>query len=153
MRLFNEAEAIVDREDGDNDQQSNADTIAVPAHRRKRGGRKPLPPELPRIEVVHELPESERVCPHDGATLRVIDEVKTEQLDIIPAQVRVIRHLRKKYSYALIKTAKANNIEPYQYLRRVFAELPNTKTVEDVEALLPYSVELKSTDDVKSAVD
>jgi transposase len=113
MRLFNEAEAIVDSEGGDDDQESDADTIAVLAHRRKRGGRKPLPPELPRIEVIHELPESERVCPHDGALLKVIGEVATEQLDIIPAQVRVIRHLRKKYSCpccdGTIKTAPMPN--------------------------------------------
>ncbi len=115
MRLFNEAEAIVDREggDGDDDQESDADMIAVPAHRRKRGGRKPLPPEWPRIEVVHELPESECICPHDGATLKVIDEVATEQLDIIPAQVRVIRHIRKKYACpccdGTIKTAPMPN--------------------------------------------
>ena len=113
IRLFNEAEAIVDREDGDNDEDADADTIAVPAHRRKRGGRIPLPPELPRVEIVHDLPESERVCPHDGATLRVIDEVKTEQLDIIPAQVRAIRHIRKKYACpccnGTIKTAPMPN--------------------------------------------
>ena len=53
---------------------------------------------------------------------------------------------------ALIETAKANDIEPYQYLRRVFAELPNAKTVEEIETLLPYRVELTNTDDVKSAV-
>ncbi|MDH3640041.1 MAG: IS66 family transposase, partial [Gammaproteobacteria bacterium] len=113
MRLFNEAETIVDREGGDEDTEFDADTIVVPAHRRKRGGRKPLPPELPRIEVVYELPESERVCPHDGATLKVIGEVATEQLDIIPAQVRVIRHLRKKYACpccdGTIKTAPMPN--------------------------------------------
>ncbi len=54
--------------------------------------------------------------------------------------------------YSLIETAKANNIEPYQYLRRVFTELPNATTVEDVEALLPCTAEPTNTDDVKRAV-
>jgi hypothetical protein len=54
--------------------------------------------------------------------------------------------------YSLIETAKANNIELYQYLRRAFAELPNARTVEDVEALLPYRIDLTTTDDIKSAV-
>ena len=50
-------------------------------------------------EVVrHELPESERVCPHDGAVLREIGVEASEQLDIIPQQVRVIRHERVKYA-------------------------------------------------------
>ena len=94
MRLFNEAESIVDEEQFKDD----ADTITVSTHRRKRGGRKPLPPEFPRIEVVYELPESERVCPHDGAELKVIGEVVLEQLDIIPAKAQVTRHIRKKYA-------------------------------------------------------
>ena len=39
--------------------------------------------------------------------------------------------------YSLIETAKANGLEPYAYLRRVFTELPQANTVEDIEALLP----------------
>lgn len=40
--------------------------------------------------------------------------------------------------YSLIETAKANGLEPYQYLRQVFTELPQAQTVEHVEALLPW---------------
>ena len=94
MRLFNEAESIADEEE----RKDDAGTITVSTHRRKRGGRKPLPPEFPRIEVVYELPESECVCPHDGAELKVIGEVVLEQLDIIPAKAQVTRHIRKKYA-------------------------------------------------------
>jgi transposase len=43
--------------------------------------------------------------------------------------------------YSLIETAKANGIEPYGYLKRVFTELPQATCVEDVEALLPYTIE------------
>ncbi len=39
--------------------------------------------------------------------------------------------------YSLIETAKANGIEAYAYLKRVFTELPKATTVEDIEALLP----------------
>jgi transposase len=39
--------------------------------------------------------------------------------------------------YSLIDTAKANCIEPYEYLRRVFTELPQATTVGEIEALLP----------------
>ena len=39
--------------------------------------------------------------------------------------------------YSLIETAKANGLEPYAYLRRVFTELPKADTVEAIEALLP----------------
>ena len=40
--------------------------------------------------------------------------------------------------YSLIETAKANGLEPYAYLRRVFRLLPAATTVADIEALLPW---------------
>ena len=36
--------------------------VRVEPHERKKPGRKPLPPELPRVEVVHDLPEADKVC-------------------------------------------------------------------------------------------
>jgi transposase len=41
--------------------------------------------------------------------------------------------------YGIIETAKANGMEPYAYLRRLFEQLPLAKTVADFEALLPLS--------------
>jgi len=41
--------------------------------------------------------------------------------------------------YSLIETAKANGLEPYDYLRRVFTELPKAQTVDAIEALLPWN--------------
>ena len=38
-----------------------------------------------------------------------------------------------------IETAKANGLEPYAYLRRVFTLLPAATIVADVEALLPWA--------------
>ncbi len=54
------------------------------------------------------LPEAERHCDHDGRSLSEIGEVISEQLDIIPAKIQVIRHIRKKYACSCgqcIKTA------------------------------------------------
>ena len=42
--------------------------------------------------------------------------------------------------YSLIETAKANGLEPYAYLKRVFTELPKATSVEDIEALLPFQL-------------
>jgi transposase len=72
--------------------------IDVPAHQRAKRGRKPLDAALPRAVVRHELPESQRICPHDGSPLKEIGVEASEQLDIIPQQVRVIRHERVKYA-------------------------------------------------------
>jgi len=53
---------------------------------------------LPRTIVRHALPESERICPHDGSILVEIGVEVSEQLDIIAQQVRVICHERVKYA-------------------------------------------------------
>lgn len=45
--------------------------------------------------------------------------------------------------YGLIETAKANGLEPYTYLKRVFAELPNVTAVEQIENLLPWNLTIK----------
>jgi transposase len=44
--------------------------------------------------------------------------------------------------YSLIHTAKANHLEPYQYLRHVFTELPKADYVEAIEALLPANIDV-----------
>ena len=72
--------------------------IEVAGHPRKKRGRKPLDPALPREIVRHELPEAQRVCAHDGAALVEMGVEISEQLDIIPQQVRVIQHQRVKYA-------------------------------------------------------
>ena len=42
--------------------------------------------------------------------------------------------------YSLVQTARANELEPYAYLRRLFTELPAAQTVEQIEALLPWNI-------------
>ena len=74
------------------------DESLVPAHKRKKRGRRPLPDNLPRVDAVHDLPASERRCDHDGQLLVEIGDVISEQLDIIPAKIQIIRHIRKKYA-------------------------------------------------------
>ncbi len=45
--------------------------------------------------------------------------------------------------YSLIETAKANGVEPYEYFRVMLARLPYAESVEDIEALLPWNIDLK----------
>ena len=42
--------------------------------------------------------------------------------------------------YSLIETAKANNLEPYKYLRFLFENLPFVESQEDYERLLPFNL-------------
>ena len=44
--------------------------------------------------------------------------------------------------YSLIETAKASGLEPYAYLKRIFTDLPQATCVEDIEALLPWNINL-----------
>lgn len=97
--FFNEAEALAPTPDTPAAQEDDVeDSVDVAGHQRKKRGRKPLDPALPREVIRHELPESERRCPHDGAALVEIGVETSEQLDIIPQQVRVIQHQRVKYA-------------------------------------------------------
>jgi len=77
--------------------QSSDDTIVVPAHRRKKRGRKPLPKDLPRIDIIHDLSEDKKQCAC-GVQLSRIGEEVSEKLDYIPARLRVERHIRYKYA-------------------------------------------------------
>jgi transposase len=76
--------------------------IDVPAHQRPRTRgkpkRKPLPENLPREVIDVKIPESDRVCSHDGQLMVEIGEEISEQLDMIPAHLRVLRTSRKKYA-------------------------------------------------------
>lgn len=71
--------------------------VVVPAHNRKKPGRKPLPASLPRVEIVHDIDESEKTCAC-GCQLKRIGEEVCEKLDYVPAVVRVERHIRYKYA-------------------------------------------------------
>jgi transposase len=93
LGLFNEAESEARTPVEEKPEQS----LAVAAHERKRGGRKPLPDDLPRVRIEHDLPEDEKTC-SCGCSLMRIGEDSSEQLDIVPAQVRVLQHVRLKYA-------------------------------------------------------
>lgn len=90
--LFNEAESLTQAA------EAASPSVTIPAHERKKRGRKRIAVELPRIEVMHDLPEGEKVCATDGTMLERIGEEVSEQLHFQPAQVSVIRNIRPKYA-------------------------------------------------------
>ena len=73
------------------------DKIIIAAHSRKKKGRKPLPKDLPRIDIIHDLDEDEKQCAC-GTRLSRIGEDVCEKLDYLPARLRVERHIRYKYA-------------------------------------------------------
>jgi transposase len=89
--LFNEAEVLVAK--------VKEEEITVPAHKRRRGKRLPLPKDLPREVVVLDIPENEKVAP-DGSPLRVMGKEVSEKLVSIPAQLKIVEYHRLKYGGA-----------------------------------------------------
>lgn len=89
LNIFNEAETL--------EQTEKQQSLTVPEHKRSKPKRKPLPADLPRIDFVHDIDESQKACAC-GAELTKIGEEVCEKLDIIPAKVQVIRHIRPKYA-------------------------------------------------------
>jgi transposase len=88
----NAAQAQADRDAA----TAAADVVKVGSFHRKRPARRPLPDDLPRERLVHPAPEA---CPCCGDTrLRKIGEDVTEMLERVPAQWKVIQHIREKFS-------------------------------------------------------
>ena len=67
---------------------------------RKKGRKKkrPIPEGVPREEKIIDLPENEKICPHDGTPLKCVGEVCTEKLKTTPAQTSVVVEKRLKYA-------------------------------------------------------
>lgn len=82
-------------EDGEEETEDNE--IVVPAHTRSKRGRQPIPDSLPRVERLHDIDDADKICAC-GCELSRIGEEVSEQLDIIPAKMQVIRHIRPKYA-------------------------------------------------------
>jgi transposase len=99
IRLFNEAESTAE-DAGDEEDAS----VPVAAHTRRKRGRQPLPDWIPRVEILHDLPEEQKVCAKDGTALERIGEEVSEQLEFIPAKLRVLRHVRPKYACKTCRT-------------------------------------------------
>jgi len=98
-RLFDEAEALAAGSDTTQDvaplppdTQPDSKSNSKPA----RGKRSALPAELKRVDVVHDVPAAERTCPCGTPMVEIGEEI-SEQLDLVPMQVRVLRHIRKRY--------------------------------------------------------
>lgn len=95
--LFDETEATSTLSAETNVTVTEDDVVTVPEHQRKRRGRPALPKELPRITRTYDLTDEEKRC-SCGCELSKIGEKKREQLEFIPAQVRVIVHVRYQYA-------------------------------------------------------
>jgi transposase len=71
---------------------------------KRQAVRQALPMSLPRIERHHEIAATHCAC---GQALQRIGQEVSEQLDCVPAQFFVLRHIRGKYACACCQTIQA----------------------------------------------
>jgi transposase len=64
---------------------------------RHKHGRNHLPDHLPRVRIEHDLPDAEKPCPCCGELRQRIGEETSEQLEYLPASLKVLQHVRFKY--------------------------------------------------------
>lgn len=130
--LFNESENIADYH------PSTVESVTIPEHKRKKKGRKKIPKNLPRLDVIHDLPDEEKICSKDGSPLTRIGEITSEQLDYVPAKVRVLRHVRYKYACKCCGTTLKTADKPKTLLPKSMASpslLAHITTAKYVDGL------------------
>ena len=132
-RLFDEAEALAQTSTEAQDVAPIAAAAPAPDTHKPdvkpgRGKRAPLAAGLPRVDVLHDVPEADRTCAC-GTPMVEIGEDISEQLDIVPMQVRVLRHIRKRYGCPTKKHAPVTAALPAQ-------PLPKSNASADFLAML-----------------
>lgn len=129
--LFDEAE-VQAAASSEADERVELPAAAPPAQdsapKRARGKRQPLPAELPRLDVIHDVPEAERTCACGTPMVEIGEEV-SEQLDVVPMQIRVLRHVRKRYGCPAGEHAPVSAPAPAQVL-------PKSNASNDLLAML-----------------
>ncbi|NYT58217.1 IS66 family transposase [Alcaligenaceae bacterium] len=101
--LFNEVEALADASTDAPDQElddgsdENNQKSGAGSRSSGRGKRRPLPPELPRVDIILDVPEAQRLCACGKHMVKIGEEV-SEQLNIIPMRIEVLRTIRPRYA-------------------------------------------------------
>jgi len=114
LRLFGkkteqqpEPDQIFDEDPDADTEDPDGATTTVTAHERKRRsvGRKIDTSKLPREQVIYELTAEEKTC-SCGGMFKKFGEDTSEQLEYIPAQIKVIEYICSKYSCTYCESVK-----------------------------------------------
>lgn len=129
LHLFDEAEVVSNDDAEGVDSQAVPETIDVPAHQRRARKRPSIPADLPRIDVIHDLSDAEKICPHDGTALKQIGSEIHEQLDIIPATMQVLKHIRLTYACPCCEQHLITARKPNQAIEKSIASASVLATI------------------------
>ena len=113
LSIFNEAEK-------ESRPEKEEPTIEEITYKRKRnkGLNKKSFDDLPVEVIEYHLEESDKICPNCGSPLHEMSKEIRKELTIIPAQVKVVEHVR--YVYACRQCEKDNTSTPV-----ITAKMPN----------------------------
>lgn len=91
--VLNEAEQLIE----DESVATEPDTQTSESAKKAAKPRRPrIAPELPRVDVIHDI--DDKTCACCGHALHQMGEEVSEQIEFVPAQIRVLRNVRLKYS-------------------------------------------------------
>jgi len=91
--LFNEAEKEAEPEL----KEPTVETITY-KRRKRQGHREEMLKDLPVETIEYRLPPEEQVCPNCGGPLHEMSTEVRQELKVIPAQVKIVKHVRYIYS-------------------------------------------------------
>lgn len=93
LQLFNEAETLA------TPPSEKAEMEEIKYSRKKHNGKRETKlDQLPIETITYELPEAEQVCECCGGHLHEMSTETRNEVSVIPAQVKVVSHVRKVYS-------------------------------------------------------
>jgi len=122
LMLFDAAELEALAEEQQQESEDSPDATGNEKSRRRRRrqghGRNRLPEHLPREHVIHELSEEERLCPCCGELRVEMGRETSEQLEYVPAAMKVIVHERIKYACRQCEEHVAIAAKPPQPIER-----------------------------------
>lgn len=84
----------------DFDYETEDEGLEKKSNKGKNGGgkRKPPPKNAVHETIIHDLAEHEKTCPHCRAAMSSCGEEVNQEMEYIPAMIKVITHVRQKYA-------------------------------------------------------
>ena len=97
--VLNEAEQLFDEE---TEQAQVPESQSEASEKQAKPRRPRIAAELPRVDIIHDI--KDKTCACCGHELHRMGEEVSEQIEFIPAQIRVLKNIRLKYSCRLCET-------------------------------------------------
>jgi transposase len=112
LGLFNEVESDA----AQSLSEPEPEETSVGPYTKNRGHRRPLPDFLPRERIEYDLSPEEKICKiHNEPLIRIGEDV-SEQLEIIPEQIKVTQHVRPKYKCSCCESGIKQQLAPARAL-------------------------------------